>query len=116
MSETQTTEACPLADRKCVPCQGGTPPLKGEALTRLAGRIDPAWQVVDEHHLSRTYKFKNFAEALAFVDRVGALAEREGHHPEICFTWGRARIELFTHKIGGLSESDLVMAAKIDRL
>ncbi len=116
MTQTQMTQACPLADRKCVPCQGGTPPLRGQALQALAAQLDPAWQVIEEHHLSRTFKFRDFAEALAFVNRVGALAEGEGHHPEIYLTWGKARIELFTHKIGGLSESDFVMAAKIDRL
>jgi len=116
MSQTQTTQACPLADRKCVPCQGGTPPLKGDELKSLAGQIDPAWRVVEEHHLSREFKFRNFAEALAFVDRVGALAEREGHHPDIYLSWGKVRIELWTHKIGGLSQSDLILAAKIDKL
>jgi len=116
MSETQAPQACPLADRKCVPCQGGTPPLKGEALRAFQSQIDPAWTVVEEHHLGRTFKFRNFAEALAFVNHVGALAEEQGHHPDISFTWGRARIELHTHKIDGLSESDFVLAAKIDRL
>ena len=116
MSETQTGPSCSLADRKCVPCQGGTPPLKGDALKQFQSQIDPAWQVVEEHHLSRTFKFRNFADALAFVNRVGALAEAEGHHPEIYLSWGKARIELFTHKIGGLSPSDLILAAKIDRL
>ena len=116
MSETQTTQACSLADRKCVPCQGGTPPLKGEALAALRTQIDPAWEVIEEHHLARAFKFRNFAEALAFVNRVGALAEEQGHHPEMSFTWGKVRIETFTHKIGGLSESDFILAAKIDRL
>ena len=116
MSETQTPQVCPLADGKCVPCQGGTPPLKGEALRQLASQINSAWEVIDEHHLARTFKFRNFIEALAFVNKLGALAEEQGHHPEIYFTWGKVRVELFTHKIGGLSQSDLVMAAKIDRL
>ena len=115
MSETQTTQVCPLADRKCVPCQGGTPPLKGEALKEFVGQIAPAWQVVEELHISRTFKFRNFVEALAFVNRVGALAEQEGHHPDIYLTWGKVRIELSTHKIGGLSRNDFVEAARIDR-
>jgi 4a-hydroxytetrahydrobiopterin dehydratase len=116
MNDTQTTQNPSLADRKCVACQGGTSPLKGDALKQLQSQIDPAWQVVEEHHLSRAFKFPNFADALAFVNRVGALAEAENHHPEIYLTWGKARIELFTHKIGGLSESDMILAAKIDRL
>jgi 4a-hydroxytetrahydrobiopterin dehydratase len=116
MSDMQTALHIPLADRKCVPCQGGTPPLKGEVLKHLVAEISPEWQVIEEHHLSRTFKFHDFKEALAFVNRVGALAEEENHHPEIVLSWGKVRIELFTHKIGGLSDSDLVMAAKIDRL
>ena len=116
MSEAKTTQVCPLAQRKCVPCQGGTPPLKGEALRQLASQINPAWEVIDEHHVTRTFKFRDFADALAFVNKVGALAEAEGHHPDIYLAWGKVRVELFTHKIGGLSESDMVMAAKIDRL
>ena len=76
----------------------------------------PDWDVVGEHHLSRTFRFPNFVDALAFVNRVGALAEEEGHHPDICFTWGRVRIEIHTHKIDGLTASDFILAAKIDRL
>ncbi len=114
MADTQTSQ-CSLADRKCVPCQGGTPPLKGQALADLAAQT-PQWQVVEEAKLTRTFKFKDFAEALAFVNRVGALAEEQGHHPDIYFTWGKARIELSTHKIKGLSESDFILAAKIDKL
>ena len=114
MSNTQTSQ-CSLADRKCVPCQGGTPPLKGQTLADLVAQT-PLWQVVDDVKITRTFKFKDFAEALAFVNRVGALAEEQGHHPDIYFTWGKVRIELSTHKIKGLSESDLILAAKIDKL
>ena len=98
-----------------MPCHGGVPRLAGEELRALAAQV-PGWDVVGEHHLSRDYKFKNFREALAFVNRVGELAEREGHHPDISFGWGRARVEIHTHAIDGLSESDFVLAAKIDRL
>jgi 4a-hydroxytetrahydrobiopterin dehydratase len=107
---------CTLADRRCVPCRGGTPPLKGEALHPLRAQLDPAWELVEEHHLARTFRFRDFAEALAFVNRVGALAEEQGHHPDIQLSWGRVRIETHTHKIGGLSESDFILAARIDRL
>ena len=106
---------CPLADRKCVPCRGGVPPLAGAELDRYAADV-PGWTVVDGHHLSRTFKFPDFAAALAFVNRVGALAEQQGHHPRITFTWGRATIDIWTHKIDGLHESDFVLAAKIDKL
>jgi 4a-hydroxytetrahydrobiopterin dehydratase len=104
-----------LADQKCTPCKGGVAPLKGEQLRAYHEHV-PAWEVVNEHHISRTWKFPDFAKALEFVNRVGALAEQEGHHPWIHFTWGTVRIELWTHKINGLHESDFILAAKIDRL
>jgi len=104
-----------LAEKECIPCKGGVPPLKGEELERLA-RQRPGWEVVDEHHLRRSFRFRNFREALDFVNRVGELAEEQNHHPDICFGWGRAEITVFTHKIDGLTESDFVFAAKVDRL
>jgi 4a-hydroxytetrahydrobiopterin dehydratase len=104
-----------LADKKCIPCKGGMEPLKGEQLRAYHEHVQ-AWEVVNEHHLARTWKFHNFAEALGFVNRVAELAEQEGHHPWIHFTWGIVRIELWTHKIDGLHESDFILAAKIDRL
>ena len=104
-----------LADKKCVPCRGGVPPLKGKELEALHKSV-PEWDVVNEHHLNRTFTFPDFAKALAFVNRVGALAEEQGHHPDILLAWGKAGITLWTHKIDGLTESDFIMAAKIDRL
>jgi 4a-hydroxytetrahydrobiopterin dehydratase len=104
-----------LASRECIPCRGGVPPLKGEEISKLSSEL-PGWDVVNEHHLKKNYKFKNFGEALVFVDRVGELAEEQGHHPDICFGWGWAEITIWTHKIGGLSESDFIIAAKIDQL
>ena len=104
-----------LADRQCVPCRGGVPPLKGKELEDLH-RIVPAWSVVNEHHLEREFKFPDFAKALEFVNRIGAVAEEQGHHPDISLAWGKAGITLWTHKVGGLTESDFIMAAKIDRL
>jgi len=104
-----------LADRACVPCQGGAPPLKGDDLRRLLGELGNGWQAIQEHHLEKAYKFRNFREALAFTNAVGEIAEREGHHPEITLTWGRVTIRLWTHKIDGLTESDFILAAKADR-
>jgi len=104
-----------LAERQCVPCRGGVPPMKGDEIEKLSIQLEE-WQVVNEHHLQRTYEFKNFAETLEFVNRVGKLAEQQGHHPDICFGWGKADISIWTHKIDGLTESDFVLAAKIDRL
>ncbi len=104
-----------LASRECIPCRGGVPPLKGEEILKLASQL-PGWEVVNEHHLKKKYSFEDFREALVFVDRVGELAEEQGHHPDICFGWGWAEITIWTHKIGGLSESDFIVAAKIDQL
>jgi len=104
-----------LAERQCVPCRGGVPPMKGEQINEMSSQL-PDWQVVNEHHLQRNYRFKNFKETLDFVNRVGELAEEQGHHPDICFGWGKADITIWTHKIDGLTESDFVLAAKIDKL
>jgi 4a-hydroxytetrahydrobiopterin dehydratase len=104
-----------LASKECVPCKGGVPPLKGAALTTLLGELE-GWEVVNEHHLKKKQKLGNFSEALAFVNRVGELAEAQGHHPDICFGWGNVEITIWTHKIDGLTESDFILAAKIDNL
>ena len=104
-----------LASRSCVPCRGGVPPLKGEELQRYADQVT-GWQIVDEHHLQRHFSFKDFRGALDFVNRVGEIAETEGHHPDIDFGWGRAEIKIWTHKIDGLTESDFILAAKIDQI
>ena len=104
-----------LASKTCVPCRGGTPPLKGEELDNLWQQI-PGWEVVEEHHLRRRFRFKNFREALDFVNRVGELAEEQGHHPDVGFGWGYAEVTVYTHKIDGLTESDFILAAKISEL
>jgi 4a-hydroxytetrahydrobiopterin dehydratase len=104
-----------LAGKTCVPCKGGTPPLKGEELEGLRQEV-PKWEVVEEHHLRRRFRFKNFRESLSFVNRVGELAEEQGHHPDIGFGWGYAEISVWTHKIDGLTESDFIFAAKVDTL
>jgi len=104
-----------LADKQCVPCRGGVPPLKGNELNALRDSI-PDWKLINEHHLQREYRFPDFKQALAFVNRVGAVAEEQGHHPDILLTWGKAEITLWTHSVNGLTESDFIMAAKIDRL
>jgi 4a-hydroxytetrahydrobiopterin dehydratase len=103
-----------LASRHCVPCRGGTPPLTGEALEKFKREL-PDWQVVQEHHIEKTFRFPDFKTGLDFVNRVGALAEAEGHHPDLCLAWGRVQAVIYTHKINGLSESDFILAAKIDQ-
>ncbi len=105
-----------LAEKECIPCKGGTPPLKGDELRKLVGQLDPGWCVVDEHHLEKEYKFPNFREALAFTNKVGELAEKIQHHPDIYLAWGKVKLTLWTHKIDGLTESDFIFAAKVDRL
>jgi len=105
-----------LAEQDCIPCKGGVPPLRGPALTDLRNKLGGGWEVVNGHHLEKEFAFKSFRDALAFTNKVGELAEEQGHHPEICLGWGRVKISLWTHKIDGLTESDFVMAAKIDRV
>ena len=93
---------------------GGVPPLKAQALRDLANQLGGGWQVVDEHHLEKSYSFPDFKEALAFTNQVGEIAEREGHHPDVYLAWGKVKLEIWTHKIDGLTESDFVLAAKAD--
>jgi 4a-hydroxytetrahydrobiopterin dehydratase len=104
-----------LASKDCVPCKGGVPPLKGAELHSFSHQL-PNWNVVNEHHITRTFTFPDFKEALDFVNRVVAVAEYQGHHPDILLTWGKVEITLWTHKVDGLTESDFIMAAKIDQL
>ena len=104
-----------LAERSCVPCRGGIPPLTSPEIAPLRRQL-PGWSVVNDHHLEREFRFPDFATALAFVDRIGVVAEEEGHHPDIHLTYGHVRVELWTHKIDGLTESDFVLAAKVSAL
>jgi len=100
----------------CEPCSLGTPPLEGDALHALYDEIDKAWQLENNLVLVRKYKFKDFKEALDFVNHLGEIAEEQGHHPDLEFGWGRVVIRLTTHKIHGLSRNDFIMAARIDAL
>lgn len=103
-----------LSDKKCIPCTKKTPPLKGEKLVELHKQLKSGWKIVEEHHLEKNYPFPDFKEALKFTIKVGALAEEEGHHPDVLLTYGNVKITLWTHKIDGLSESDFILAAKCD--
>lgn len=105
-----------LAQKECVPCKGGVPPLKGNALAPLANQLGHDWRVVNEHHLEREFKFDNFRKALDFTNKVGELAEQQNHHPDIYLAWGKVKLTLWTHKIDGLTESDFVFAAKVNQL
>jgi len=104
-----------LAKRDCVPCKGGAPALAGQALEDLLGQLGNGWVVVEGHHLEKTYRFPDFVEALAFVNRVGEVAEQQGHHPDLELGWGRVKVALWTHAASGLTESDFVLAAKADQ-
>ena len=104
-----------LADKTCVPCRGGVPPLKGAELQSFLKQV-PGWEAANEHHLHREFRFPDFKQALDFVNHVGAIAEEQGHHPDILLSWGKAEITVWTHKVDGLTESDFILAAKINRL
>ena len=108
--------ACKLADKTCIPCSGGIPPLMGDALRQLSEELKNDWTVINGHQLEKEFQFKNFKDALAFTNRIGDLAEEQGHHPDIHLAWGSVKICLYTHKIDGLTEADFVLAAKIDTL
>jgi 4a-hydroxytetrahydrobiopterin dehydratase len=104
-----------LAQKHCVPCRGGVPPLAGVELDRLSGQVS-GWEVVRSHHLVKGFAFPDFRTALEFVNRVGDLAEQEGHHPDLYLSWGKVDVHIWTHKIDGLTESDFILAAKIDQI
>jgi len=107
---------CDLASKECIPCKGGIPPLAGQELADLLKTLGHDWQVEEGKQLSKVYKFRDFRTALAFTNGVGELAEAQGHHPDIHLAWGRVGLVIWTHKIGGLTESDFVLAAKVEEL
>jgi len=104
-----------LARKQCVPCRGGVPPLTAGQIEPLHREV-PEWKVVRNHHLQRTFPFPDFKNALDFVNRIGEIAESEDHHPDLLLAWGKVGVEIWTHKIDGLTESDFILAAKIDAL
>src|SRR3984885_5240299 len=112
LAETSMTT---LASRTCVPCRGGIPPLKGKELEALHQQV-PQWKEINDHHITRVFTFPDFKQELDFVNRVGALAEEQGLHPDILLGWGKAEITLWTHKIDGLTESDFTMPGKMERM
>jgi len=103
-----------LADKTCVPCRGDVPPLTEAEIVPLLAQLD-GWEVEEGHHLCKTFRFPDFAQALAFVNRVGAVAEEQNHHPDLALSWGEVTVLVFTHAVDGLTESDFVLAAKADR-
>lgn len=105
-----------LAEKQCVPCRTGQLPLKGVVLAQLERELGGGWRVVDEHHLEKSFKFPDFREALQFTNRVGELAEQQNHHPDIHLSWGKVVLTVWTHKVGGLTENDFIVAAKVDAI
>lgn len=103
-----------LAKKHCVPCRGGVPPLEPKEVEDLLRNLGGGWEAIDNHHLEKSYRFDDFKHALGFTNRVGAIAESEGHHPDIYLAWGQVRLQIWTHKIDGLTESDFILAAKAD--
>lgn len=104
-----------LTAKRCTPCLGGMPPMGPSQYLPLLAQLS-GWQVAEGHHLSKNFEFPDFMSALAFVNSVGDLAEDEGHHPDIQLAWGQVGIQIYTHKVNGLTESDFILAAKIDEL
>ena len=105
-----------LSKKTCVPCQGGVPPLSELEYTPLLKQLHEDWKVIESHHLKRTFSFPNFVSALSFTNKVGEIAELEGHHPDIYLSWGVVSITIYTHKIEGLTESDFILASKYDTI
>ena len=104
-----------LTDNKCVPSRSGAPPMNKKKADEMLGLLEGGWTLNRDGHLEKLYKFKNFARALAFVNEIGAVAEAEGHHPDLYLAWGKCRVEIWTHIVNGLLESDFYLAAKSDR-
>jgi len=105
-----------LAQKKCVPCRGGTPPLSADQAKIYLAAV-PEWRVsADGKQIARTFTYKDFIQAMKFVNKVAEVAEEQGHHPDIHIHWNKVELVLWTHSIGGLHENDFVMAAKFDKL
>ncbi len=104
-----------FASKKCVPCEGGTKPLTKDKIEEYLPAINPLWEVIEDLKLKRKFKFADFKKAIEFVNKVADLAEEEGHHPDIKINYNKVTLELTTHAIGGLSENDFVIAAKVDQ-
>ena len=105
-----------LEGKKCIPCEGGVPPLSEKESNNLLDKINDGWQLIENHHIERTWKFSDFQKALNFVNMAGAICEEENHHADFEIGWGRAKALIWTHKIDGLTESDFILAAKLDSL
>ena len=104
-----------LADQKCIPCRGDVPPLARDEAEELLRKLDDGWGLNGDGHLERVYSFGNFDAAMELANAVAEIADNENHHPDLHIAWGRCKVEIWTHKIKGLTESDFFFAAKVDR-
>lgn len=109
-------QVCDLKDKTCVPCTGGVPPLSSEEIKKFFKEIGPTWKLNSAGHLLGEFTFKDFMGPMNLANKIAAVAEHEGHHPDLTIAWGKCTIEIWTHKINGLTESDFILAAKIDQL
>ena len=107
-------ESCSLAKKKCIPCSGAIPRLKGKELAALVQELGHGWKLVEDRHIEKEYSFPDFLQGLKFTNAIGAVAEKEGHHPDIHLAWGKVKVTIWTHKVNGLTESDFILAAKCD--
>lgn len=105
-----------LSQKTCLPCRGNTPPLSSGAVRMLLAQLNSGWQINDAGHLLKSYAFPDFMGAMRVANQIAVLAEQEAHHPDITIAWGKCEVEIWTHQIHGLSESDFILAAKIDAL
>ena len=105
-----------LENKKCVPCSVGAPPLEKEEINKFLKDLKDGWKLKENKFIEKTYKFKDFKSPLDFTNKIGKLAEEEGHHPDILLAWGKVVIKLWTHKIDGLHENDFIMASKFDEI
>ncbi len=109
------TDDTPLADKACVPCRGGVPPLASDVADRLLRQLRGEWRINEKGHLASRYEFSDFLGAMRLANAIAEIAEAEQHHPDLTVRWGACEVEIWTHKIDGLTESDFVLAAKIER-
>jgi 4a-hydroxytetrahydrobiopterin dehydratase len=105
-----------LSEKKCVPCQGDTPALDQDQSQKLLIELKSDWQINASGHLYKSYRFKNFMNAMEFANKIAMVAEEEAHHPDLSISWGLCFVEIWTHKINGLTESDFILAAKIEKI
>ena len=109
-------ETCSLENKSCVPCSGGVPPLNKDEIEKFRNQVGHSWNVNAQGHLHKEFTFKDFMGAMNLANKIAVIAEKEGHHPDITIAWGKCSVEIWTHKINGLTESDFILAAKIDHL